>query len=61
MAVMMAMFLGLLWLGLYPQPVFDMARPTFDRLQESAIVRPLQAETTPVLRHVHVADSQERP
>jgi NADH-quinone oxidoreductase subunit M len=33
MTAMAAMMLALLWLGLYPQPVLDLARPVLDSLQ----------------------------
>jgi NADH-quinone oxidoreductase subunit M len=33
MATMAAMMLALLWLGLYPQPVLDLAQPVLDSLQ----------------------------
>ncbi len=32
MAAMGAMIIGLLWLGLYPQPVLDLAQPVLDSL-----------------------------
>jgi NADH-quinone oxidoreductase subunit M len=36
-AVMMAVMIGgLLWLGFYPQPVFDTFRPALDNLQRDA-------------------------
>ena len=38
--VMMAvMIVGLLWLGLYPQPVLDTFRPALDNLQRDAQMR----------------------
>lgn len=49
-----AMMVMLLWLGLYPQPVFNVTRPALDHLQQSAPFSPqpqeAQAgETTPPL------------
>ncbi len=36
MLAMAAMMIALLWLGLYPQPVLDLAQPVIDSLQELA-------------------------
>ena len=36
MGIMAALMMGLLWLGLYPQPVLDTAQPALARLQRSA-------------------------
>ena len=33
---MAAMMIALLWLGLYPQPVLDLAQPVLDQLQAMA-------------------------
>jgi len=33
MATMAAMMIALVWLGLYPQPVLDLAQPVLDSLQ----------------------------
>ena len=42
MAAMAAMIIALLWLGLYPQPVLDLAQPVLDGLQgmisDSAVI-----------------------
>ena len=35
-AVMIAMVIALVWLGLYPQPVLDLAAPVLERLQSVA-------------------------
>ena len=35
-AMMAVMIMGLLWLGLYPQPVLNTFRPSLDNLQRAA-------------------------
>jgi NADH-quinone oxidoreductase subunit M len=43
-AIMAAMIVIMVWLGLYPQPVLDTAAPALDHLQRTAIT----AEATPL-------------
>ncbi|WP_339668678.1 NADH-quinone oxidoreductase subunit M [Dasania marina] len=44
MVTMAAMMLALLWLGLYPQPVLDLAQPVIDSLQQLVPLSPVIAE-----------------
>jgi len=45
MTTMAAMMVALMWLGLYPQPVLDLAQPVLDSLH--ALVPPV--DITPVV------------
>jgi len=48
MAAMAAMILALLWLGLYPQPVLDLAQPVLDGLHGTVAQTPQVAVFMPV-------------
>jgi NADH-quinone oxidoreductase subunit M len=38
MIIMGAMIIVIVWLGLYPQPIFDTARPALQKVEENAII-----------------------
>lgn len=40
-AVMGAMIAAILWLGLFPQPLFDTTRPVLQHLQQTAMMKPM--------------------
>jgi NADH-quinone oxidoreductase subunit M len=40
---MAAMIVLLVWLGLYPQPVFNLAQPALEGLQQLALVPPAKS------------------
>ena len=46
MGSMLAMMAALIWLGLYPQPVLDLAQPVIDSLQTLVTDKPLIAEAS---------------
>ncbi|MEJ2536486.1 MAG: proton-conducting transporter membrane subunit, partial [Calditrichia bacterium] len=38
MIIMGAMIIVIVWFGLYPQPIFDTARPALEKVEENAII-----------------------
>lgn len=46
MGSMAAMMIALIWLGLYPQPVLDLAQPVIDSLQNLVQLQPVMAEVS---------------